>query len=143
MIITPAQVREELHSALRRALPDFVSIYTGRVPDRVPTYRDGTIKPYIGLWISNSVGDPTMSALDSTSPTDAVRVRIQTQVVAATEDDVYEVADLVTNALTNHPVGQGVLLPDAEQQANAYPLWDDSTTPPIPYLPLLWRLETQ
>lgn len=142
-MITPAQVRENLAESLRSALPEVVSVYTGRVPDRVPTYGDGSIKPYVGLWVSNSVGDPTMSALDSTSPTDAVRVRTQTQIVAATEADVYQVADLLTNALTNHPVGQGVLLPDAEQHANAYPLWDDTTTPAIPYLPLLWRLETQ
>lgn len=142
-MITPAQVREALAESLRSALPDVVTVCTGRVPDRVPTYRDGTIKPYVGLWVSNSVGDPLMTALDSLSPTDAVRVTVQTQIVAATESDVYETADLVTSALTNHRVGRGHLLPDADQHSNAYPLWDDTTTPAIPYLPLLWRLETQ
>lgn len=142
-MITPAKVRETLAESLRSALPSVVSVYTGRVPDRVPTYRDGTIKPYVGLWVSNSVGDPLMKALDSLSPVDAVRVTVQTQIVAATESDIYETADLVTKALTNHRVGRGVLLPDADQHANAYPLWDETTTPAIPYLPLLWRLETQ
>lgn len=142
-MITPAKVREALAVSLRAALPEVVSVYTGRVPARVPTYRDGSIKPYVGLWVSNSVGDPLMTALDSLAPTDAVRVRIQTQIVAATEPDVYETADLVTSALTNHQVGEGFLLPDADQHANSYPLWDDATTPAIPYLPLLWRLETQ
>lgn len=142
-MITPAQVRATLAESLRSALPDVVSVYTGRVPDRVPTYRDGSIKPYIGLWVSNSVGDPLMKALDSLSPMDAVRVTVQTQIVAATEPDVYETADLVTKALTNHRVGRGFLLPDADQHANSYPLWDETTTPAIPYLPLLWRLETQ
>lgn len=142
-MITPAQVREALAESLRSALPDVVSVYTGRVPDRVPTYRDGSIKPYIGLWVSNSVGDPLMKALDSLSPVDAVRVTVQTQIVAATEPDVYETADLVTQALTNRRVGRGFLLPDADQQTNAYPLWDETTTPAIPYLPLRWRLETQ
>ncbi len=142
-MITPAQVREALAESLRSALPDVVSVYTGRVPSKVPTYRDGTIKPYVGLWVSNSVGDPLMKSLDSLSPVDAVRVTVQTQIVAATEPDVYETADLVTKALTNHQVGGGFLLPDADQHSNAYPLWDDTTTPAIPYLPLLWRLETQ
>lgn len=142
-MITPAQVREALAESLRSALPEVVSVYTGRVPDRVPTYRDGAIKPYIGLWVSNSVGDPLMKALDSLSPVDAVRVTVQTQIVAATEPDVYETADLVTSALTNLKIGGGFLLPDADQHANAYPIWDDTTTPAIPYLPLLWRLETQ
>lgn len=142
-MITPAQVREALAESLRTALPDVVSVYTGRVPDRVPTYRDGSIKPYVGLWVSNTVGDPLMKSLDSLSPTDAVRVTAQTQIVAATEPDVYETADLVTAALTNHQIGGGHLLPDADQHANAYPLWDETTSPAIPYLPLLWRLETQ
>lgn len=142
-MITPAQVRETLAESLRSALPPVVSVYTGRVPSKVPTYRDGTIKPYVGLWVSNSVGDPLMKALDSLSPMDAVRVTVQTQIVAATELDVYETADLVTKALTNLRVGRGVLLPDADQHANSYPLWDETTTPAIPYLPLLWRLETQ
>lgn len=142
-MITPAQVREALAESLRAALPEVVTVYTGRVPDRVPTYRDGSIKPYVGLWVSNSVGDPLMAALDALSPTDAVRVTVQTQIVAATEPDVYETADLVTQALTNHQVGRGLLLPDADQHANAYPIWDKTTTPAIPYLPLLWRLETQ
>lgn len=142
-MITPAQVREALAESLRAALPEVVTVYTGRVPSRVPTYRDGSIKPYVGLWVSNSVGDPLMMALDSLSPTDAVRVTVQTQIVAATESDVYETADLVTQALTNLKIGGGIVLPDADQHANSYPLWDDNTTPAIPYLPLLWRLETQ
>lgn len=142
-MITPAQVREALAESLRAALPSVVTVYTGRVPSRVPTYRDGAIKPYVGLWVSNSVGDPLMKALDSLSPMDAVRVTVQTQIVAATEPDVYETADLVTGALTNLKIGGGIVLPDADQHANAYPLWDDTTTPAIPYLPLLWRLETQ
>lgn len=142
-MITPAQVRETLAESLRAALPPVVTVYTGRVPSQVPTYRDGSIKPYIGLWVSNSVGDPLMTALDSLAPTDAVRVTVQTQIVAATEPDLYETAGLVTQALTNLRVGRGVLLPDADQHANAYPLWDDTTTPAIPYLPLLWRLQTQ
>lgn len=142
-MISPAQVREALRERLVAGLPDVVSVYTGVVPRAVPTYRDGTIKPYVGLWVSNSVGDPAMSALDSLSPTDAVRVRVQTQIVAATEADVYETADLVTKALTNAPVGQGFLLPDAEQHANAFVLTDFTSAPPVPYLPLLWRLETQ
>ena len=120
-----------------------VSVYTGVVPQQVPTYADGSIRPYIGLWVSNSVGDQAMRGLDSLSPMDAVRVRIQTQVVAATESDVHETADLVTSLLTNAPVGAGRVLPDAEQHTTAMPLLDTTTTPHIPYLPLLWQLETQ
>ena len=142
-MITPNQVRTQLYDLLKRELPDVVSVYTGVVPQQVPTYADGTIRPYIGMWVSNNVGDPTMRALDSLSPTDAVRMRVQTQIVAATENDVYETADLVTNLLTNAPVGEGRVLPDAEQHATAMPLLDTTTTPNIPYLPLLWQLETQ
>ena len=142
-MITPNQVRTALYDLLKRELPDVVSVYTGVVPQRVPTYDDGAIKPYIGLWVSNSVGDQTMRGLDALSPMDAVRVRVQTQVVAATENDVYETADLVTSLLTNAPIGEGRVLPDAEQHATAMPLIDPTTTPHIPYLPLLWQLETQ
>ena len=142
-MITPNQVRTQLYDLLKRELPDVVSVYTGVVPQQVPTYADGTIRPYIGMWVSNNVGDPTMRALDSLSPTDAVRMRVQTQIVAATENDVYETADLVTNLLTNAPVGEGWVRPDAEQHATAMPLLDPTTTPNIPYLPLLWQLETQ
>lgn len=142
-MITPNQVRTALYDLLKRELPDVVSVYTGVVPQRVPTYDDGAIKPYIGLWVSNSVGDQTMRGLDSLSPVDAVRVRIQTQVVAATESDVYEVAELITALLTNTRIGEGWVRPDAEQHATAMPLLDTTTTPHIPYLPLLWQLETQ
>lgn len=141
--ITPLGARETLAGLLREALPEVISIYTGIVPKRVPTYPGGQIRPYIGLWLSNTAGDPAMMGLDSRSPTDALRFRIQTQVVGATEADVYETADLLTPALTNAPVGQGIVLPDAAQQANAYPMWDESTTPAVAYLPLLWTLETQ
>ena len=142
-MITPNQVRTALYDLLKRELPDVVSVYTGVVPQQVPTYADGTIRPYIGLWVSNSVGDQAMRGLDSLSPMDAVRVYVQTQIVAATEHDVYETADLVTSLLTNTPVGAGRVLPDAEQHATAMPLTDTTTTPHIPYLPLLWQLETQ
>lgn len=142
-MITPNQVRTTLYELLKRELPDVVSVYTGVVPQQVPTYADGTIRPYIGLWVSNSVGDQAMRALDSLSPMDAVRVYIQTQIVAATEGDVYETADLVTNLLTNAPVGTGRVRPDPEQHATAMPLLDTTTTPNVPYLPLLWQLETQ
>lgn len=142
-MITPNQVRTALYELLKRELPDVVSVYTGVVPQQVPTYADGTIRPYIGLWVSNSVGDQTMRGLDALSPMDAVRVRVQTQIVAATEGDVYETADLITGLLTNAPIGEGRVLPDAEQHATAMPLIDPTTTPNIPYLPLLWQLETQ
>lgn len=142
-MITPNQVRTALYDLLKRELPGVVSVYTGVVPQQVPTYDDDTIRPYIGLWVSNSVGDQSMRGLDALSPMDAVRVRVQTQVVAATESDVYEVADLVTALLTNAPIGEGWVRPDAEQHATAMPLIDTTTTPHIPYLPLLWKLETQ
>lgn len=142
-MITPNQVRTALYDLLKRELPGVVSVYTGVVPQQVPTYADGSIRPYIGLWVSNSVGDQTMRGLDSLSPMDAVRVYIQTQIVAATEGDVYETADLITPLLTNAPIGEGWVLPDAEQHATAMPLLDTTTTPHIPYLPLLWQLETQ
>ncbi|MFI8595871.1 hypothetical protein ACIGDM_00965 [Rothia koreensis] len=67
----------------------------------------------------------------------------QTQCVAANEESVYELADLVRTTLTNHPVGDGVILPDTNQQASARILVDGSVTPARPYLPLHWTLTTQ
>lgn len=138
----PFEAREQVVQALT-GLHKNVSVYTGAVPDRVPTFTDGSIKPYIAVWVTNSVGDRGMTALDSLADVDATRLTIQTQIVGATPNDVYLVADLVRETLTNRRIGAGIVLPDFEQQAYSFVLTDTTTAANNQYLPLFWNLTTQ
>lgn len=142
MTLTVAQARAELEAAVRAVHPS-MGVYTGTVPDRVPESGPGWIRPYVCLWISNSAGDPTMESLDSLAVTGTVRLRVQTQLVAADTANVYWLADQITLVLTNLRVGAHVVKPDAMQHETAYVLTDTGVTPSRPYLPLMWTLETQ
>lgn len=141
MTISPAETRQSIVDALTGIHPN-VTIFTGTVPEKVPSW--GTcIKPYIGLWVTTSSDDPFARAVSGLADVDAVRISVQTQIVAADEVGVYQLADLVRDRLTNRRVGTGVILPDTFQQESAYILTDTSVTPSRPYLPLMWTLQTQ
>ncbi|MCT1368402.1 hypothetical protein [uncultured Kocuria sp.] len=141
MSITAAQTRQGITDALTGIHPN-VTIYTGTVPETVPSWGI-YIKPYIGLWVTTSSDDPFARAVSGLADIDAVRISVQTQIVAADEVGVYQLADLVRERLTNRRIGTGVILPDTFQQENAYILTDTSVTPSRPYLPLMWTIETQ
>ncbi|MDN5641283.1 MAG: hypothetical protein L0I17_11055 [Actinomycetia bacterium] len=141
MTITRAEARDTITTALRGI--DGLTVYPGTIPDRVPTYSTGVIRPYVGVWVTNSTDDPWSRSLSTLTDADTIRIRIQTQVVAATDAMVYDVADRVSAVLTNLPVGVHWVTPDTDQQAGAYILTDTGTTPARPYLPLSWQLTTQ
>lgn len=142
MTITRQAVHEALLAALRGIHPD-LTVYPGTIPEKVPVYPAGFIKPYVGVWVSHPADLEEQRSLSALADMDTINVRVQTQIVAASETAVYDVADRVRAVLTNLRVGTGNVVPDSYQQSAALVMTDVSVTPSRPYLPLVWVLNTQ
>lgn len=117
-----------------------LTVYDGEVPDTVPTDSAGFIRPYTVLFATD--GDPIderdmSGALDLT----AARWDFQTTTVAATAGICSQAGYLVRLALTNLPVGTGLVLPSPQDYGVA-PIKDTNISPARYFIPRMWRLET-
>lgn len=141
-VITRTEVIDALEERLA-GMHDNVSVYVGDVFGPVPTYENGTVKPYVGLWVGGNADDEYSRPLDALANTDATLLRVQTQCVGRDRRSCDALADLVSATLTNFRVGSKPVLPDSEQQRAAYPQTDSEVTPARVYKALVWRLDTQ
>lgn len=141
-MITRKAIREEVVDVLR-GLHGSVAVYDGVTPHRLETYATGEIKPYIIVWVGHGSGLGEMEHLGALADVDSVRASIQTQIVAANERDVWDVAELVQGRLTNHLIGGHPVKPDDLSQPYAAVMVDENVTPHRRFLPLLWNINTQ
>ena len=136
----PGLVADTVLDALR-GIED-LTVYDGWVPDRVPTDAHGYVRPYVALYAGNATGTDD-GGLCGLADVDAVDVRLQTTVVAASAAHLRPVTHAVTRALTNLRIGTNVLHPDVEQHRSTVPQPDPSVSPARVFLPLQWHITTQ
>ena len=140
-MITLTQVRAQVQAALAGISPD-VAVYLDNVPDAVPLYADRRPKPYLLVWVSAPTGLGYTEALDNLADTSALDLTVQVQCCGPDTGMVWELAADVTATLTNRRIGAGVLKPDVETNRATTVQIDTTETPHLPYLPLLYTLQT-
>ena len=123
-------------------LPEAQLFLDGIVPDTVPTYAIGDIKPYLVLFFGSGTDITGDRDLNNTVDYQGSVFRFQTTIAAATADQVLQTAHRGKRTLTGLLIETQSVKPDPDQQASATPLWDTTETPARAFLPLQWTIQT-
>lgn len=148
MTITMRTVYDTITTALSgiNGLDDSV-IFHGAVPDTVPTYPTGRIRPYVAVWPRVPVPTDDM-ALSGVQVRDGLAFPFQTTCVAT---DLYgelmPLTDYVADALTGLQIGTQSIRHESSIQSSQFlgggEYLQDPDLPERYFVPLRWYLETQ
>lgn len=148
MTITMRQIYGSITEALTSLDGlDEATVFHGSVPDDVPTYPNGRIRPYVAVWPRVPVPTDDM-ALSGVQTRDGLASPFQTTCVATDLfNELFPMTDAVSEALTGLQIGTGSVRHESSLQSSQFlgggEYLQDPDLPERYFVPLRWYLETQ
>lgn len=136
------ELTQQVEAYLRTVFELGQRVYTGHVPDTVPTTTSGHVYPYAALWPGAGTPVDDRDATGEPDPS-GQRFVFTTTLVTADLGSLLQLIDRVKGVLLGAAVGNGVVWPDELQQDSAAPIADTNERPVRHYIPLRWHVQSQ